>query len=110
MRELETEALFVCNMNALNTEHRARHAILARRLLDSMQELRELPNGYALRLSDDLSVIIGAAEFITLERLCCPFFNFELRVEANDGITELRLTGDEGIKDFILDEFGLREE
>jgi hypothetical protein len=35
------------------------------------------------------------------ERLCCPFFEISLRFERDGGPLWLRLTGREGIKDFI---------
>ncbi len=100
---------FVCNMTELNEAQRARHHLIARELLLSVQELRELPDGYALRLPTDSSFILLAAEFITLERLCCPFFNFELQVEGAGGATWLCLSGEEGIKPFIREEFGFNE-
>jgi len=49
----------------------------------------------------------NAAEFITLERLCCPFFEFELIAEKADGSMWLRLKGGDGVKDFIKIEFDI---
>jgi hypothetical protein len=53
-----------------------------------------------LRGSDSGS-ILTAAEFISRERLCCPFFDMELAVSGADGPTWLRITGGEGVKDFL---------
>ena len=47
-------------------------------------------------------------EWVELERQCCPFFGFEVRWEGKNGPVWLRLTGPEGVKEFILNEFGLR--
>jgi hypothetical protein len=47
-------------------------------------------------------------EWIELERKCCPFFGFEIRWTPKDEAVWLNLSGPEGVKDFILDEFGLR--
>jgi hypothetical protein len=41
------------------------------------------------------------AEWAAGERLCCPFFNIQLRLEAEGGPFWLRLTGREGTKQFI---------
>ena len=46
---------------------------------------------------------MGLAEFIGRERLCCPFFHFEIVVEANGGSIWLRLMGGEDVKTFVQD-------
>jgi hypothetical protein len=48
------------------------------------------------------------AEWIELERKCCPFFRFEIRWTPKSEAVWLNLSGPQGVKDFILDEFGLR--
>jgi len=37
--------------------------------------------------------------------LCCPFFDIDLRVEKEGGPLWLRLTGREGVKQFIKADF-----
>jgi hypothetical protein len=65
-----------------------------------------LPDGYAFELRNDSDVLLRAAEFISLERLCCPFFRFELQVERDGGSVWLSLTGRDGVKPFIMAEIG----
>jgi hypothetical protein len=48
-----------------------------------------------------------AAEFMTLERLCCPFLTLTLEVERERGPLWLTLTGREGVKPFLQAELGL---
>jgi hypothetical protein len=57
-----------------------------------------LPDGFlfAYRVEDFLEV----AKWIDLERLCCPFADFELRA-GRDGV-KLRLTGPEGAASYLL--------
>jgi hypothetical protein len=43
-------------------------------------------------------------EWIGLEQRCCPFFEFELRFEADGGPVWLHLMGS-GVKEFIRDKF-----
>lgn len=38
---------------------------------------------------------------------CCPFFDFDLIVEREGGSMWFRLTGREGVKAFIREEFSL---
>lgn len=72
--------------------------------ISRLEEIRELADGYEFRLADDSSAITTAAEFISLERLCCPFLNFGLEIKAEGGPVWLRLRGREGVKAFIREE------
>ena len=49
-------------------------------------------------------LIAKLSEFISLEKLCCPFLKFVIEVEAEGGPVWLRLTGREGVKAFIREE------
>jgi hypothetical protein len=53
--------------------------------------------------------ILRAAEFISLERLCCPFFNFVLEVEPESGPLWLKMTGQDGVKQFLQAEFNVKD-
>jgi hypothetical protein len=44
-------------------------------------------------------------EWAAGERLCCPFFDIEVRMEREGGSVWLRLTGREGTKQFIRSDF-----
>ncbi len=92
-------------MSALNGEQRKRVLALLEELKAKRQEIKELPDGYVFRYQMDSDTFLNAAEFITLERLCCPFFEFGLKVEKENGAMRLQLTGREGVKDFIRIEF-----
>ncbi len=65
------------------------------------QSIKELGDGYAFRFKAESQLILEAAEFIIYERLCCPFFAFELAVEQDSNRLWLRLRGQDGIKKFI---------
>lgn len=85
---------------------RARHVANAGELFRAVEEIVELPGGYAFRLPNDADTLVRAAEFVSLERLCCPFLGFTLEVEREGGPVWLRLTGREGVKAFIREEVG----
>jgi len=106
--ELNTgsESPFVCDMTALATVQREQHAITSSQLFRAVQEVRELPDGYAFRLPNDSTTLSMAAEFVAGERLCCPFFGFALELEPEAGPLWLRLTGRDGVKPFIQAEVG----
>ena len=102
----ENDTPFACNMSALKTDEKKRVLELLENLKTRRQEIKELPDGFAFRYSTDNEIIKNTAEFIALERLCCPFFEFDLTVEKENGATWLQLSGREGVKDFIKIEFG----
>jgi hypothetical protein len=71
------------------------------RSLAAVEQAVELPDGYAFRFRPDTGILLGLAEFVRRERLCCPFFHFEIALEANEGPLWLRLTGSEAVKEFV---------
>lgn len=103
----DNETPFACNMTALNPEEKKRVLDLLNELKVKHQEVKELSNGYAFRYAMDSETFRHAAEFIIYERLCCPFFEFDLKVEKENGAMWLQLTGRPGIKNFIKIEFGI---
>jgi hypothetical protein len=57
-------------------------------------------------LPNESDMLVTTAQFIALERLCCPFFGFGIEVEPEGGAVWLSLTGREGVKPFIMAEIG----
>lgn len=72
------ESPFACNMLALDAEGRRRHKAVTKQMQASTKEVLALPDGYAFRFPAEQSTILLVSEFIARERLCCPFFTFEL--------------------------------
>jgi hypothetical protein len=70
------------------------------------EEVQELPDGYAIRFAPDAEMWMRLAEFITLEKQCCPFLAFALGAEEENGSMWLRITGREGTKGFVAAELG----
>jgi predicted protein tyrosine phosphatase len=96
------ESPFACNVLALDQATRKRHfdelgpALRGRRLA-----VRELPDGYEFEFPSDSKTIQMVQEWAAQERLCCPFFEIQVRMEKENGPVWLRLTGRPGVKDFI---------
>lgn len=93
--------LLVCNLEAMTPAQRKHYAAAKKRLHAAVQEVKELPNGYAFRYAAEPDLLIAATEFITGERQCCPFFHFTLEVAQNGGPMWLRITGPKGAKSFL---------
>lgn len=103
----KTESPFRCNVGAFTEEQRKYHQSLSQELLKAVQEIREQPDGFSFCLPEDSSMVMKAAEFITLERLCCPFLAFQLTLTAEKGSLWVTLSGPEGVKDFLRAELGI---
>ncbi|MCI0396686.1 MAG: hypothetical protein L0332_30095 [Chloroflexi bacterium] len=89
-----------CDLGAIEETERRPHLALAERLLFELpQERQELADGYAFRFTADVYPLL--ADYISRERLCCPFFSFELEVTPQQGPVWLRLRGGEGVKEFL---------
>ena len=97
-----------CNLAAMDAAQRARYQSLVRELDTARLEVRELADGYALRFESDPAHYRALEEFITLEHLCCPFLTLTMEIAADDGPLWLRLTGREGVKEFLRLEFELQ--
>ena len=102
------ESPFACNAFALSPEVRKRHfEELGPALLKLKKSMRELPDGYELELPADNKTYQLLTEWAYQERLCCPFFDIDLRFDRENGPLWLRLTGRPGTKEFIKTEFGI---
>jgi hypothetical protein len=103
---IEKESPFACDMTAIAPEQRGAHIATIEKLFRSVQTVRELSDGYSFQLPNESETLLIAAQFISLERLCCPFFDFDLEVQREGGKLWLSLSGRDGVKPFIMAEIG----
>jgi hypothetical protein len=97
-----------CNLFGLTSAQRLRQQELHKQLFSQAEGVRELPNGYAVGVPGTKENVLAVAEFITLERVCCSFFRFEIAVGQPEEPLWLRITGGEGVKEFLKSEFKLK--
>jgi hypothetical protein len=89
-----------CRVDAFTPEQRERYQHVRAALKGALAETKELPDGYEFRYAGAGETFRLAAEFVTLERRCCPFFDFALEW-TSEGQPALRITGGEGVKAFV---------
>jgi hypothetical protein len=58
----------------------------------------ELPDGYAFKLDSKTISLPEVAEWISMERLCCPFLTLQLSASGDQVDWLLKLTGPKGAK------------
>ena len=86
------------------TERQAHQALIGRLFGSLLLETREIADGYAYRFEGEQYQLV--AEFITHERLCCPFLTFGLTVAPRRGPVWLQLTAPGDVKPFLTEELG----
>jgi hypothetical protein len=103
-------ATFFCDMKAMSKTERERYVALREKLEGAVDKTEELESGYAFRLRSEAVSLLEVAEWVEKERKCCPFFDFEIAAEREDGPVRLKISGAEGVKAFLRMEFGTRRE
>ena len=92
-------------MNALSREERLRHNELGGILRSALLAVRELPDGYEFEFPLRPANYRALIELTPLER-ACPFFTISIVLNQDDKLI-WQLTGGEGVKRFIQQEFEL---
>ena len=95
--------VLACNIKAISAVERPRYDDLVARLRAAMRHRRELPDGYSYLLDSAKITPREVSEWITMERLCCPFLMFQLE-EAGE-VPRLTMRGPEGAKALLQAEF-----
>jgi hypothetical protein len=88
-----THHVLACNLGAIGETELPHYKSLCTRLREAITDHRELSDGYSFRLNGELISLLEAAEWITLERLCCPFFTFQLQTTGSDRDYWVKLQG-----------------
>lgn len=104
LQEFIAPSPIACDMTAIPPDQRQVHLATSKELFSRIEEFRELENGYEFRFAPESDLIVKLAQFLSLEKLCCPFLNFVVEVGQESGPVWLRLTGRGGVKPFIREE------
>jgi hypothetical protein len=102
---MNTESPLICNMDVFTPSQREAHIHNTIELIQAIQAVQNVDNGYEFTFPNESVMISKIAEFISNERLCCPFLNFTLDVLSNTEVVALSLTGPIGTQDFLRVEF-----
>jgi len=101
-------SILACNVQAISGAQRPRYDDLVSRLRAAMRDRKELPNGYSYSLDSAKITLPEVSEWISLERLCCPFLIFQL--EGASEVSHLSMGGPDGVKAILQQEFPIQEE
>lgn len=84
---------------------RSRREELSSNLFAGCEAVHELGDGYELVFPGSGEWIERLARFVTAERQCCRFFEFEILFAPDLGPVSLKMRGPEGTKDFLSEYF-----
>jgi hypothetical protein len=97
------ELPIACGLSDL--AQRKRREELSRQLFSGCQRTDELDDGYEFVFPGGPEWAEKLVRFVASERVCCPFFGFEMIFESGQGPISLRVRGPEGTKEFVREEF-----
>jgi hypothetical protein len=102
---LSSVPAFACNLSAISAGDRPRYLELIKRVRAGIKARNEVQKGYEFILDSTVINLAQIAEWISMERLCCPFLTLQVYVFGNDPDCKLTLTGPEGVKPLLHAEF-----
>jgi len=102
---MNKETPLACDMGVFTATQRQAHIQNTSQLIQAVQNIREVENGYEFTFPNQSEFISQIAEFISNERLCCPFLRFNLTVDTGERPIRLSLTGPLGTPEFLRAEF-----
>jgi len=105
MNSTHPQIPLACNMNVFTPVERELHIQTTNTLFQSVHNFREADSGYEFSFPGSSDTIVQVAEFISRERLCCPFLEFSFKILPDYEVSTLLLTGPEGTQEFLREEF-----
>jgi hypothetical protein len=106
LAQIVHESPFYCDLSMLSAAEREHKDAIGGHLAAARLGIRELPDGYEFQFPGDTATLQQLNDWLATERLCCPFFTFDLHMASEHGPIALRLTGPKGVKAFIKADFG----
>ncbi len=106
--EDDHSVVLACKLKAIPAAERPHYNDLMKRLRTAIRDRREISAGYTFTLDGKTISLRELGEWITIERLCCPFFSFQVSVSSRDEHWVLELAGPAGVKALIEKEFPVR--
>ena len=78
-----------------------RKAFLKEKIFNHVEKTNELENGFVFHFPEKEGVEAELMEFIAAERECCPFFEIKLHFQSYKKGINLKISGEEGVKEFL---------
>lgn len=102
-----TQSKLFCNTKTLTAKEWAHHKQLSEKLMAARKATVETDRGYEFQFGPQDATLADLADWVVAESKCCPFFDFHIDLENEGKLICLRVTGEEGVKQFMQAEFGI---
>jgi len=99
--------VLACDTEAISAVERTRYSFLVSKLKEAVMQQQETSDGYAWEVNGDTISLPEAAEWVAMERRCCPFLTLQLEAPGQGTSYWIKLSGPEGAKAFLVAEFGM---
>jgi hypothetical protein len=76
-----------------------------KRIRTAIQDRTEIVDGYVFKLDSKTVALSEVAEWISMERLCCPLLTLQLSTSGHQELWVLRLNGPEDVKPILQSAF-----
>jgi hypothetical protein len=102
---MSSSAALACYPGAIDPAARPRYNALVKLLSTTIISAEELADGYNWNLNADAITLPEIAEWMAMERLCCPFLTLQLATSGVVSHWSLTLTGPPGTKAILRQAF-----
>ena len=92
---------------SLNPDEFKERKILLEKLKRLITGKSEIEKGFMFTFDGSADTLEEVIRIVKMERKCCPFLTFDFSIQKEDAPMFLKITGPDGIKDFLLEELGL---
>ena len=99
---VKQETPFACSLEkTLTKEERAHKKQIMQKMVSARIDTTEIADGYVFRFRPEAVSFTEIADWVATERICSPFFDLAIESERENGPLSLRITGRDGVKQFI---------
>ena len=90
---------FACQLS--EPELIKRKAELQKEIFSKVKNIEEVSEGYVFHFEDKEDFLLKLVDYILAEKKCCPFFNQELSIKANQGGISWKISGTSEVKEML---------
>ena len=98
MEELSTSE-YTCSLPG--PDFQERKASLQSEVFAHVSAIEEQESGYIFHFRHDQVLLDKLFQYVMAESICCPFFQHDLRIQADAGGISWSLSGPEGVKNML---------
>lgn len=99
---MSNEIPIQCVLDAIPEAEREAQVARSRKIFGAVQAVHETAEGYTFSLP--IEMLINVATWASFERLCCPFFEFDVTFLSSATTLDFTLSGGDAVKAFIRHE------